>query len=45
MNYDDIFKLSSSEKNTIKKIIKNPEDIAYMADENVKPVDVLRALK
>ena len=45
MNYDDIFKLSSSEKNTIKKIIKNPEDIAYMDDENVKPMDVLRALK
>ncbi len=45
MNYDDIFKLSSSEKNTIKKIIKNPEDIAYMGDEDVKPIDVLRALK
>ncbi len=45
MNYDDIFKLSSSEKNTIKKIIKNPEDIAYLDDENVKPIDVLRAIK
>jgi hypothetical protein len=45
INYDDIFKLSSSEKNTIKKIIKNPEDIAYMDDENVKPIDVLRAIK
>ena len=38
-------KLTPSEKNIIKKIIKNPEDIAYMADENVKPIDVLRALK
>ncbi len=37
-------KLTPSEKNIIKKIIKNPEDIAYMADENVKPIDVLRAL-
>jgi|TARA_B100001964_G_scaffold134917_1_gene148943 hypothetical protein len=37
-------KLSSSEKNIIKKIIKNPEDIAYMADEYVKPIDVIRAL-
>jgi hypothetical protein len=45
INYDDIFKLSSSEKNTIKKIIKNPEDIAYLDDENVKPIDVLRAIK
>jgi hypothetical protein len=45
MNYDDIFKLSSSEKNTIKKIIKNPEDIAYMDDENVKPSDVIRAIR
>ena len=38
-------KLTASEKNIIKKIIKNPEDIAYMADEYVKPIDVLRALK
>ena len=37
--------LTSREKNIIKKIIKNPEDIAYMSDENVKPNDVLRALK
>jgi hypothetical protein len=45
INYDDIFKLSSSEKRTIQKIIKNPEDIAYMDDGNVKPKEVLRALK
>ena len=45
INYDDIFELPSSEKNTIKKIIKNPEDIAYLDDENVKPIDVLRAIK
>ena len=38
-------RLTSREKNIIKKIIKNPEDIAYMGDENVKPNDVLRALK
>ena len=38
-------KLTSSEKNIIKKIIKNPEDIAYMDDGNVKPKEVLRALK
>ncbi len=45
MNYDDMFKLTSSEKNTIKKIIKDPQDIDYMSGENVKPVDVMRALK
>jgi hypothetical protein len=45
MNYDDMFKLTSSEKNTIKKIIKDPQDIDYMSGENVKPMDVLRALK
>jgi hypothetical protein len=38
-------KLTPSEKTTIKKIIKNPQDISYMADENVKPIDVMRALK
>ena len=38
-------KLTSSEKNIIKKIIKNPQDIAYLADERVKPIDVMRALK
>ena len=45
INYDDIFKLSSSEKNTIKKIIKNPEDISYMRTGNVTPKEVLRAIK
>ena len=45
INYDNLFKLSSSEKNTIKKIIKNPEDISYMRTGNVTPKEVLRALR
>jgi len=45
IKYDDIFKPSSSEKNTIKKIIKNPEDISYMRTGNVTPIEVLRAIK
>ena len=30
---------------TTKKIIKDPQDIDYMSGENVKPMDVMRALK
>ena len=36
--------LTSREKNIIKKLLK-PRRYSYMGDENVKPNDVLRALK
>ena len=43
---EKILKLSSSHKNTIKKILKNPEDIDYLEkDGTLKVRDVLRALK
>ena len=35
----------SLSKSDIKKIIKDPQDIDYMSGENVKPMDVMRALK
>ena len=39
-------KLSSSHKNTIKKILLNPEDIDYLEkDGTIKVRDVLRVLK
>ena len=43
---EKILKLSSSHKNTIKKILKNPEDIDYLEkDGTLKVKDVLKALK
>ena len=47
INYDDIFKLSSSQKSKIKKILKNPEDIDYIESDStgIKVRDVLRAIR
>ena len=42
---EKILKLSSSHKNTIKKILKNPEDIDYLEkDGTIKVRDVLRVI-
>ncbi len=43
---EKVLKLSSSHKNKIKKILKNPEDIDYLEkDGSVKVRDVLRAIR
>jgi len=40
-------KLSSSQKNIMKKILKNPQDIDYIENDaaNIKVRDILRVLK
>ena len=43
---EKVLKLSSSYKNKIKKILKNPEDIDYLEkDGSIKVRDVLRAIR
>jgi hypothetical protein len=43
---EKVLKLSSSHKNKIKKILKNPEDIDYLEkDGSVKVRDILRVIK
>jgi len=44
---DKPLKLSSSQKNIMKRILKNPEDIDYIENDstNIKVKDILRVLK